>query len=223
MTTSTETCARQPRVVVLVSTYDKAPSRCLSLRVAFQAEVVITLQQHLGIDRTVNGVAGGATFAQRRVLEHVRPCLLPVALRAVLVDAADMHALGQLGVMAVGVMAVDATHPAFLHRMVILQAELGLFVQVALETRLGVLARIDNELAALAASFDVEAAGTVAALASLSFALAVLAVGNGHARMGRELEVLDLFLMARLARLHANIFRTGDHRRSDHHPVYRRA
>ena len=123
-----------------------------------------------------------------------------------------------VGIGLVGAGARLRVHPAFLDRMVIRQAELSLFVQMALEAGLGVLGWIDDELAALATSLDMEAAGAVAALAALAFALA-FAVGNGHARVGCKLKVAHFLLVARLARFHADVFRTGDHRRGDNDSI----
>ena len=41
------------------------------LKMAFETEIRIARREHLGIDRSVNGVTDGAAFARGFVLEHV--------------------------------------------------------------------------------------------------------------------------------------------------------
>ena len=73
-----------------------------------------------------------------------------MALRAVLVHATNLHFFRLKNVFAVRIVAGRATHPPFLDRMVELEAELGVLVQVALETGFGALAGIDDQLAVAA-------------------------------------------------------------------------
>jgi hypothetical protein len=54
----------------------------LLLEMAFQTECLIPLHQHLLVHRTVHGVAGGATLANRLMLEDEWPALRNVALGA---------------------------------------------------------------------------------------------------------------------------------------------
>jgi hypothetical protein len=42
------------------------------LEMTFQAEVRVTRDEHLGVDRTMRAVTGCATFVHRFVLENVR-------------------------------------------------------------------------------------------------------------------------------------------------------
>ena len=60
-------------------------ARALDLRMAFEAEVKIALDQQLGVDTAVRAMAGRAALPQRRVLKDEGPGLLPVALRAAFV------------------------------------------------------------------------------------------------------------------------------------------
>lgn len=214
---------RQPGIMspTSINLYRRRRSRW-RLRMALQAKIGIALHQHLRVDRTVNGMAGRATLPKRRMFEHMRPRLLTVALRAVLIVTIDKLPLRKLDVFAMGVVAVLATHPAFLDGMVIRHVELSLLVYVALEAHLRVLHRVDNELAAPATSLNVEAACPMATLTSHSLPFA-LGVGNGYARVKSRLKVFKCFLVTRPACFHADVFRTGDHRWSHHHPVYRRA
>lgn len=65
------------------------------------------------------------------------------------------------------VVAGYAVHPAFHHRVMLGQVELGLGLEVTLEAWLGVCSRIDNELPAPATHGEVLAAGTVAGFAAV--------------------------------------------------------
>ena len=84
------------------------------------------------------------------MLEHVRPRLLAMALRAFLVHATDLHLLRLENVFAMRVVTGNATHPPFLDRMMELETELGVLVEVALETGFGALTGIDDQLAVAA-------------------------------------------------------------------------
>mgnify|MGYP003327347542 CR=1 FL=1 len=222
MTTRAETGSLlQERRVV------EAADECLpgrpgpDLAVALQAEIVVPLRQQLAVDRAVDVVAGRATLAQCLVLEHVRPRLLPVTLRAGLVDPGHPHSLGLVDVLAVGVVAGSAAYLAFLDRVMMLEVELGLLVQVALEAALRILAG-DDELAFASTGLDVQAAGAVARFAAL--ALDALAfTGNLNPGVLRELEVFDFLLMAHRALVHADVGRAGNHRGRDDDAVNRRA
>lgn len=63
----------------------RADARPLSLGVAFQTQVVVTLKEELGIDGTVRLMTDGAAFAQRFVLENEGPRLFAVAFGAGLI------------------------------------------------------------------------------------------------------------------------------------------
>ena len=62
------------------------------LRVATETEVIVAVQEELGVDRTMRLMANRAAFAQGLVLEDHRARLLAMALRARLVQA--RHATG---------------------------------------------------------------------------------------------------------------------------------
>src|SRR2546428_10744399 len=65
---------------------EQASGNALRLRVTFQAQVGVALPQQFGVDRAVRRMTDGAALAQRFVLEHKRPGLLAMALRAILVQ-----------------------------------------------------------------------------------------------------------------------------------------
>ena len=119
------------------------------------------------------------------------------------------------------VMAGDAAHPPFLDRMMELEAELGILIEVALEAGLRILAGIDDQLG-VTPGIDVQTAGAVATLAAFPLDARAFA-GDLDARMLGELEVLDFLLVAQRALIHADVFGAGNHRRSQDHPIHRRA
>src|ERR1017187_2355546 len=149
-------------------------------------------------------VAGGAAFAHGFMLEHVRSCLFAMALRAVLVHATNLHFFRFENVFAVRIVTGCATHPPFLDRMVKLQAELGILVQMALEAGFGAFAGVDDQLA-VAAGIHVQTAGSMATLAAFTLHPWPFA-GNLDARVLRELEGLHFLLMARSAGIHPDVF-----------------
>src|ERR1043166_9047351 len=148
---------------------------------------------------------------------HVRSGLFAVALGAGFVDPSHEHPLCELNVVSVRIVTIVAVHPALDDRMMILKAELGVLVEVALEAGFGILAGIENELAGVAAFLDVAAARSVTRFTTLAFDTFALA-GNGDTSVGSKLKVLDLFLVAGAAGLHAHVFRAGDHRRGYNDP-----
>lgn len=145
-----------------------APVRRVSdLRMAFQAEIRIALGEELIVDAAVRLMADHATFTHRFVFVDERTRLLAMALGAGLIQ--PRH--GQTGtefqdVFAVRVMALDAIHLAFHHRMVMRQVKFGVRVLVALITGRGVFAGIQDELTASTTRGDVFAAGAVAGFAA---------------------------------------------------------
>lgn len=138
----------------------------LHLRMAFEAEVIVAFGQQLRIDRAMDIVTGDTTFAQRFVLEDVRFGLLPVALGALRVDAPDERPLGRVNFGTMRIMTGSATHPAFQHRVVILQAEFRLFFQMAPETGFGLFLRVHDELTAAATGIHVQTARTMTGFAA---------------------------------------------------------
>jgi len=121
------------------------------------------LRQQLRVDRTVRTVAGGASFSQRRMLEHKRPRLLFVALRAVFIHARHRQPPRRFhDVAAVRVMALHAIHLLLQNRMMLWQVEFAFNGAMALETCRGILARIHNEFPAPAPTLDMQAAWPMA-------------------------------------------------------------
>ena len=112
-----------------------------------QTKIRITDGQQLGIDRAVRIMAGGASFAQRCVLEDKGPRLRLMALAARFVQADHRDSFGRFhDVQAVRIVALHAIHLAFRDGMMLGKVEFGIDVQVAFVTSLRILARVDDEL-----------------------------------------------------------------------------
>ncbi len=138
----------------------------LRLCVAAQAEIRIALDEHLPVDRAVRVVADRAPFAQGLMLEDKRAGLLAMALLAAFVLPGHGQPDSRLeNIAAMRVVALHTVHVPFNDLMMIGQAECSLNVQMALETRRRVVARIDDEFC-VAAAFDVLAAGAVTGFAA---------------------------------------------------------
>lgn len=140
--------ARTPRQerIVIATADENHPAALLPLKVAFEAEVGISLQQHLLIHRTMHRMASGATLANGKMLENVRPPLRDVALRTEITLREQLGPPRPHCLALVWLVAVDATDLPLQHRVVIRQVELASFIQVALEARVWRFARIDNRM-----------------------------------------------------------------------------
>lgn len=182
------------------------------LGVAFEAEIVVALNEQLRVDRAVDVVTGDAAFAEGFVFEDVGASLFFVALRAGLVDASDELAGGFVDVFAVRVMAGGAIEPAFLERVVVLQTEFRFLVEVTLET-VGRIFAGEDEFAFAAAGIHVQAAGAVTGFAAEAGHFVFL---DGFPELDAgvlgEFEVLNFFLVADGALIHADVLGAGNHR-----------
>ena len=151
------------------------------------------------------------------MLVHERTALLRVTLEACFISAEECKsaafkpllnvrrgALG--GDPFVRFMAIAAAHLAFKHRMVMRQGERCANFQMTLETGVGRLPRIDDR-ACSAASFDVQAPGSVARLATHVLCVVALRL---QTRMSSRPEVAHDLLMAGRAFLRADELRSRD-------------
>jgi len=145
-----------------------ARRRVCRLGVALEAQVVVSLDQQLGVDRAVWVMADRAAFAHRFVLEDERLGLFAMTLGAGFIEPRHREAVGGFHEVAtVRVMALHAIHFAFDHRMMLRQVELRVRLEMALKTSRRVPARINNEFATSTADSDVFAAGAVAGFATI--------------------------------------------------------
>ena len=123
----------------------RARPRCL--RMAAKAEIRITNGQQLRIDGAVRIMAGRATFPQRRVLKREWPRLFAVALRAIFIQPRHRQSMCRLpDIHAVRIVALNAIHFPFEHRVMLWKMKFRLCLQVTCKTSLRVLPRINNEL-----------------------------------------------------------------------------
>ena len=94
-------------------------ARALDLRMAPKAEVQIALDQQLGVDAAVRGMAGGAAFAQGLVLKNKGSLLGRMALEAIFLLRKQLGAAASKGDALVRGMALDASHSSFGHGMMV--------------------------------------------------------------------------------------------------------
>ena len=138
----------------------------LLLKVALEAEHLIARHQELLVDGTVRIVAGGATLTQRLMLEDKWSFLRRVALKTDFIFAHQIRGTSTLhNGSLVGIMAVAAAHPPLHHAVAVGKIELGADFQMALETGLGILARIDDQLC-IPPGTHMQATGSMASFAS---------------------------------------------------------
>ena len=66
----------------MIRSADENPPTLDLLEMTLQTQVGVSCREHLGIDRSVRAVTGGATFAHGFVLEHMRASLCRMTLEA---------------------------------------------------------------------------------------------------------------------------------------------
>ena len=132
-----------------------------------KAEVIVGLNQHLGIYRTVRIVTNRATFAHRFMFKNKRASLVAMTFSAGLIESPDAEPTGGLhDISAMRIVALHTVHFPFNHRVMLRQGEFRVGLEMALETGSGIFARIQNKLTTTATDFDVFTPGTVTSLAS---------------------------------------------------------
>ncbi len=135
----------------------------LDLRMAFQAKIWIALHQQLAVDRTVWSVANDAALPQRFMLKDKWPRLLPMALRATLVQAGHRQPARRLeDVASMRIVALHAVQPVFDGRMAMREIKFSVSFQVTLKTRGRILPWINDKNSASASGCNVLATRAVA-------------------------------------------------------------
>ena len=181
---------------------------------AFEAEIWIALDQQLPVDRAVRVVTDGATLPQRLVLENDRAGLLAMTPGAGFVLPCHRKSAGPFeNVAAVRIVTLHTVHPFFQDRMMLRQAEFGMRLQMTLEAGGGVLAGVDDELAATAAGFDVSAAGAMTGFTAALPRHRCVREMNARVRTGGELA--DVICVALETRTVADHVRAGNLRRRE--------
>ena len=154
---------------------------------AFETEIIVRLDQHLGIDRTVRIVTNGATLAHGFVFEDKRPSLIAMTFGAGLIEPRNAESAGWFhDVSAMWIVTLYTVHLAFDYGMMLRHGKLRVRLEVTLKTGSRIFAGIQNELAFAATHFDVFAAWAVTGFAP---ALSDARIGSKlHTRMraGRE-------------------------------------
>ena len=112
-------------------------------------------------------MAHRASFTQGFMLENKRPCLFPMTLRAILVEAGHRQPAGRFEyVRTVRIMTLHAIHVSLEDGMGVLgQVELGMRLQMAIETGRWVLSWIDDELSSPPTCCNMLAPGSVTGFA----------------------------------------------------------
>jgi hypothetical protein len=137
--------------------------RSLHLRMALQTKIRVALDQQLSIHRPVRVVTHRATLPQRFMLEDKWPRLLSMTLRAILVQPRHRQSGRQAArrtarrleyVAPMRIVALNAIHMPFDHRMMLRHSKFSFRLQMTLKTRRRILSRVHNELPATAARFD---------------------------------------------------------------------
>lgn len=139
--------------------------RGLLLEVAFEAEVLVPLNEHLVVYGPMRIVAGGAAFANGLMLEDKRASLCDVAFGTGFVLGSHREWSSDRCRTFMRIMTIAATHLPMHYRMRVRQVKTALHLQVTVEADLRRPVRIDNSVARTAA-LRVQAARPVAALAS---------------------------------------------------------
>src|SRR5437899_1960867 len=133
---------------------------------ASQAKIRVTRYEHFTVHRAVWLMADGATFAQCLVVKHKWLGLLAMTLGATFVKLRHGQTTCRLeNVPTVRVVALDAIHAAFSHRMMLRQIEFGLGFQMTLKAGSRVFAWVDDEFSTTAPRLDVFASRPVTGLA----------------------------------------------------------
>jgi len=137
-----------------------------SLGMTFQAEVGVSLDQQLGIDRTMWLVADGAAFSHRSVFEYHRTALLGMTTSTCLVHPGHRQSTGGFqDVTAMRIMTFNAIHLLFRDWVMLREAELRLGGSMTLKTGRRILAGVEYEFPSAPAARRVEAARPVTGLA----------------------------------------------------------
>lgn len=134
---------------------------------AFQAQIVVPFDQELVGNGAMRAVASRAALAEGLVLENPGPGLLSVALHADVISLGCKGSFGLVNVLPVWIVAVGTGHAFFPDGMVILEAELRLRRQVALEAGPGILIGVYDVNAAPSSGFHVKTARPVTGLTPL--------------------------------------------------------
>jgi hypothetical protein len=197
---------RETAGMIRATDNDGAGSR--QLRMAFEAQIDITLDEKLVVDRSVRLVTRGATFSKRLMFKDMRPRLLPVALKTDLVLSTHKGSLGQEDVFPMGIMTADTGQATLPHWVVVLKVEKHFLRWMALKTGGGISSRIDYRFPSPSSRLYVKAARAVTGLTAQN--LSAIFQGNGEPGMIRIFEVSNHLFMASGTGFHAHVVSSGN-------------
>jgi hypothetical protein len=101
-----------------------------------------------------------ATLPQRFMLEHNRPRVIPMTLRAILVQPRHRQSTRWLeNVSSVRIVALNTIHVTFNHWVTLRHSKFCLRLQMTLKTRHRIFARVHNKFASPTARLDMFAPG----------------------------------------------------------------
>jgi hypothetical protein len=136
------------------------------LSMAFQTKIIVSFDQHLGIDRAMRLMADGAAVAQGLVFESVNLRLFAVTLRTRLIEARHGETANWLhDVHPVRIVALHTIHLSFEHRVMLRKTEFSVRLQMAIKACRRIFAGVMNEPPA-AADGDMPAGRTVTRFAA---------------------------------------------------------
>jgi len=150
---------------VINSTDEQSARSGLLLKVAFNAKGLVALSQQLVIDRSVHGMATGASFPDCLVFEDEWATLGGVALAAGIIDLGESGAHTPQPWAFMRVVAIAAADLALRDRMVRRQGKFTAFIQMTLKTDLRRSARVDN-IPSPTTGLDMHAPGSMTGLAA---------------------------------------------------------
>ena len=167
MTAGAPACPLGRKGVVVDAIADHGKIR---LDMAAQAQIRVAGKQHLVINRTMHLMADRTSFTQTFMLPDKRTALFLVTFKTRLVDVFHTRGPPWPRVNAMKIMTIGTAHFAFQYWMMIRQPEFGLFVHVAGEANLRLIAGVDDVVLA-AAVFRVDAPRAMTHLTTLRNAL----------------------------------------------------
>jgi len=182
-----------------------------------EAEIGVALGQHFAVYRTMRLMADDTTLAHGFVLEGKRPGLFAVTFRTRLVNPCHGEsALGLEDIAPMRIVALDAIHAVFQHRMMVRQIEIRVRREMTLQARGRIATGIENELPR-APGGNVEAARPMTGFtAAVPGPRPGLTHVNPGMRAGRE--TADIIGMAVKTSAIAGVMRPGNIHRRHHRP-----
>ena len=187
--------------------YFAGPATHLSM--ALEAKIVVRLDQHLCVDRTVRVVTNRAALAQCLVFENKRASLITMTLSTGLIKPRQAQPTGWFhDVSTMRIVALNTVHLAFDYRMMLRKRKLRVRLKVALKTGSGIFARIDDKPSFTTTNLHVFASGP---MASFTPTLSDFRIGNEmHSGMSSRWKNSHVIRVTLKTRLVADVISPGN-------------